>query len=171
MADKHNDLVTLSQASSITVASLAATDLVSTGFGADTEQDGRTIFARIIAGMESDVGGISDHARALVGVSSQPYSAALQEEAIEAVPDRRIDGIKTEQAGRFVRVLGPMMTPYGDPLGQYHSMFDSGWIKLNLEFFADMSTLFSIFVYNYDDSGFDAQTTFRMFTQARVRFA
>ncbi len=170
MATKKDRLTTLSQAGTITVASLAATDLASSGFGTDADDDGIIVSARIIATISADDGGLQDISSALVGIADDTLTNAEAEEKIEAVPGSARDVPSIEQSARYSRVLGQFEDQYGQSTFSWHGRFDSGWIKVLLPFHEDYTTIMRIFVYNMGAGAFDAQTSVRHFTQVRVRY-
>ena len=171
MAHRKDDLTTISQAGTIAAGGLAATDFVSTAFGSDIKQDGRVIMARFMVSITADSGGALDIADAVFRISSPELSATQGEEAIEAVPDRRHDTTFSERAGRYVRPMGLFRPPGGDATSGYASNLDTEWFKVMTEFFADITTILNMWIYNMGTGAFDAQTTVRWFGQLRVKFA
>ncbi len=163
-------LTTLTQASTISVASLAATDLVASSFGSDVDQDGMLVTARFMGSIFTDTGGVRDIANAVFGIAQPGISAADAELSIEAVPDDIYDFIEVERAGRYVRPLTMFGPAFGDATSGYGANFDTGWIKVLLDFHSDLTTMMVLWIYNIGTGAFDADTAVRTFTQARVRW-
>ncbi len=130
------------------------------------EQDGRVGTARL----QGNIGGVTagEMDRVLYGICQAYLSNAEIAEILVQGPRRERDVSK--RAG-YARLIGHVKSPMnGEPLESATSaLFDSGWIKLNMEFMEE-DPLFAVFYFNMSTAALTTGATTRVFAQSLPRW-
>ncbi len=141
----------------LTPGTLAALTAIVQDSAVAVEVDGRLGTARIIGNWTGTAG---EAQRLVYGICQGGMTAAEVKAILEQTPERPND---TEIRTGYARIIGPIVSP-GQSAGFATYQVDSGWVKLNMEFFDDSPT-YALFLFNYESAPMTTGGDFRSFVQ------